>query len=169
LDTFGKRLRLGEVLLRHGTITRAQLDHALASQRKTRGPLGQILITLGFVDDPGMRQALAIQLDIPYLDLDRMTVDRSLSKFVNSNYAQRHTVVPVAVAGQMLTVCMDDPTQRTVIEDLNRSTEKVVTVVTASHESIRRALIRMYDDRVETRTKETLEVLSEERSAPSES
>jgi hypothetical protein len=65
LDTFGKRLRLGEVLLRHGTITRAQLDHALASQRKTRGPLGQILVTLGFVDDPGMRQALAIQLDIP--------------------------------------------------------------------------------------------------------
>jgi type II secretory ATPase GspE/PulE/Tfp pilus assembly ATPase PilB-like protein len=98
-----------------------------------------------------------------------MTVDRSLSKFINSNYAQRHTVVPVAVAGQMLTVCMDDPTQRTVIEDLNRSTEKVVTVVTASHESIRRALIRMYDDRVETRTAETLEVLSEERSAPSES
>ena len=52
LDTFGKRLRLGEVLLRHGTITREQLDHALATQRKTRGPLGQILITLGYVDDP---------------------------------------------------------------------------------------------------------------------
>ena len=98
-----------------------------------------------------MRQALAIQLDIPYLDLDRMTVDRSLNKFINSNYAQRHAVIPVAVAGQMLTVCMDDPTQRAVVEDLNRSTEKVVTVVTASHESIRRALIRMYEDRVETR------------------
>src|SRR4029077_15355020 len=54
-------------------------------------------------------------------------------------------------------------------EDLNRSTEKVVTVVTASHESIRRAVIRMYDDRVETRTGETLEGLSEEPSAPSES
>jgi len=169
LDTFGKRLRLGEVLLRHGTITSEQLDRALASQRKTRGPLGQILITLGYVDDPAMRQALAIQLDIPYLDLDRMAVDRSLNKFINSNYAQRHAVIPVAVAGQLLTVCMDDPTQRAVVEDLNRSTEKAVTVVTASHESIRRALIRMYEDRVETRASDSLELLSEERSAPSES
>ena len=164
LDTFGKRPRLGEVLLRHGTITREQLDHALATQKKAHGPLGQLLIKLGYLDDASMRQALAIQLDIPYLDLDRMTIDRSLSKIINRNYARRHSVVPLTVVGQMLTVCMDDPTQRAVVEDLNRSTGKVVTVVTASHESIRRALVRVYEDRVETRSSEPLEVLSEERS-----
>ena len=64
----------------------------------------------------------------------------------------------------MLTVCMDDPTQRWVIEELNRATEKIVTVVTASHESIRRALIRLFDDR-EDQPGENLEILTEE-SAP---
>jgi type IV pilus assembly protein PilB len=164
LDTFGKRPRLGEVLLRHGTITREQLDHALVTQKKAHGPLGQLLIKLGYLDDPSMRQALAIQLDIPYLDLDRITIDRSLSKTVNHNYARRHSVVPLTVVGQMLTVCMDDPTQRGVVEDLNRSTGKVVTVVTASHASIRRALVRVYEDRRETRSSEPLEVLFEEQS-----
>ena len=52
LDTFGKRPRLGDVLVRHGAITPQQLEHALASQKKTRGPLGQVLIKLGYVDDP---------------------------------------------------------------------------------------------------------------------
>ena len=116
-----------------------------------------------------MRQALAMQLGIPYLALDRMTVDRSLSRFINRNYARRHTVVPVAVAGQMLTICMDDPTQRGVVEELTRSTGKVITVVTASHESIGRALLRLYEERVEARPTETLELLSEEQNAPSKS
>jgi type IV pilus assembly protein PilB len=164
LDTFGKRPRLGEVLLRHGTITSEQLNQALAIQAKSPGPLGQLLIKLGCLDDASMRQALAIQLDIPYLDLDRMTIDRSLGKIINRNYARRHSVVPLTVVGQMLTVCMDDPTQRAVVDDLSQSTGKAVTVVTASLESIRRALVRVYEDRVETRSSQPLEVLSEERS-----
>ena len=163
LDTFGKRPRLGEVLLRHGTITREQLNHALATQTKSHAPLGQLLIKLGCLDDASMRQALAVQLDIPYLDLDRMTIDRSLGKIINRNYARRHSVVPLTIIGQMLTVCMDDPTQRGVVDDLSQSTGKVVTVVTASHESIRRALMRLYDDRAETRSSAPLEALSEER------
>jgi len=169
LDAFGKRERLGEVLLRNGTITRQQLEQALAVQKKGRRPLGQTLIDLGYVDDAGMRHALAMQLGIPFLALDRMTVDRSLSRFINRNYARRHTVVPVAVAGQMLTICMDDPTQRGVVEELTRSTGKVITVVTASHESIGRALLRLYEERVEARPTETLELLSEEQNAPSKS
>jgi len=52
LDAFGKRPRLGDVLVRHGAITPQQLEHALASQKKTHGPLGQVLIKLGYVDDP---------------------------------------------------------------------------------------------------------------------
>jgi type IV pilus assembly protein PilB len=159
---------LGEVLVRHGTITREQLNHALASQKRTRGSLGQILIKLGYVDDPGMRQALAVHLDIPYVDLDRMTLDRGLSKVINRTYARRHSLVPVAASGNTLTVCMDDPTQRAVVEDLTRSTGHVITVVTASHESIRRALTRIYEDRVKSQV-EALEIISEEESDPFES
>jgi type IV pilus assembly protein PilB len=163
LDRFRKRPQLGDVLVRHGSITREQLDHALATQKKTRGTLGQILIKLRYVDDPGVRQALAIQLDIPYIDLDRLSVDRTLCKIINATYARRHSILPVALAGQTLTICMDDPTQRGLVEDLARATEKAVTVVTASHESIRRAFSRLYDDRPETGAAETLEILSEEQ------
>jgi type IV pilus assembly protein PilB len=161
LDSSGKRLRLGDVLLRHGTISREQLERALASQRRTRRPLGAVLIELGYVDDAAVRQALANQLDIPYIELDRMSLDHSLSRIVNANYARRHNIVPIAVAGQMLTICMDDPTQRWVVEEVHRATEKIVTVVTASHESIRRALIRLFDNR-EDAGSESLEILAEE-------
>jgi type IV pilus assembly protein PilB len=162
LDMFGKRQRLGEVLVRQGTITRPQLEHALATQKRSRGSLGQILVKLRYVDEPTLRQALAEQLDIPYIDLDRVSLDRALSKIVNANYARRHNIVPVAVAGQTLTVCMDDPTQQVVIEELGRATERIISVVTASHEAIKRALIRLYDRSEPAAPAEDLEVIAEE-------
>ena len=162
LDTFGKRQRLGEVLVRQGTLTRQQLEHALAMQKGSRGSLGQILVKLRYVDEPTLRQALAQQLDIPYIDLDRMSLDRSLSRIVNANYARRHNIVPVAVSGQMLTVCMDDPTQQVVVEELGRATERIISVVTASHEAIKRALIRLFDRPEAIAATDNLEVIAEE-------
>ena len=162
LETFGKRQRLGDVLVRQGAITRQQLEHALATQKGSRGSLGQVLVKLRYVDEPTLRQALAQQLDIPYIDLDRVTLDRSLSRIVNANYARRHNIVPVAVSGQMLTLCMDDPTQRVVVEELGRATERIISVVTASHEAIKRALIRLFDRSETAAPTEDLEVIAEE-------
>jgi type IV pilus assembly protein PilB len=162
LDGHGKRQRLGSVLLRQGVITPQQLEQALMMQKRSRSSLGRTLIKLGFLDEAGLRQALARQLDIPYIDLDRVSLDRSLNKLVNATYARRHNIVPVAMGGQMLTLCMDDPTQRGVVEELSRATERTVSVVTASHEAIQRALIRLYDERVE-QADDALDIIADEQ------
>jgi type IV pilus assembly protein PilB len=141
-----KRFRLGEVLLRSGAITTEQLAHALAEQQKDAIPLGQLLVKLGYVNDDAVRQALGRQANVSFVDLDRMELDRSLARVVNSNYARRHALVPIAQVKQMLTICMDDPTSRAVIDDLKRSTGLTVTVVTASHDAIGRAQARLYDE-----------------------
>src|SRR5919201_5639350 len=146
LERSGKRPKLGEVLIRSRIITRQQLEHALTQQKQIGGPLGQILIKLGYATDQKLRQALCTQLDIPYLDLDQVTLDRELSRQVNQSYARRHWLLPVARVGHSLTVCMDDPTDQHAIEELARSTGLAVTVVTSSREAIRRAFARLYDE-----------------------
>jgi hypothetical protein len=45
LHRHGKRSRLGDVLIKAGRITAAQLEAALALQRKTPMPIGQVLIS----------------------------------------------------------------------------------------------------------------------------
>jgi type IV pilus assembly protein PilB len=140
------RYRLGEVLLRSGEITPEQLSRALAQQKQRHMPLGQLLIALGYVTDDTVRQALARQVNVSFVDLDRMEIDRSLARVINSNYARRNALVPVAQVKQTLTVCMDDPTNQAVIEDLTRSTGLTVTVLTASHDAIGRAQARLYEE-----------------------
>jgi type IV pilus assembly protein PilB len=140
-----KRPRLGEVLVRGGALTSDQLDHALEQQKKLKLPLGQVLVKLSYVTDDAMRQALALQLNIPFLDLDRLAIDKELAKVINPSYARRHMLVPVSVSGSTLTIAMDDPTHHSLVEELSRSTGLVVTVVTASRDAIQRAFNRLYD------------------------
>ena len=159
-----KRFRLGELLLRSGAITAEQLAHALAEQQKNRMALGELLIKLGYVTDDLVRQALGRQANVSFVDLDRMEIDRALARVVNSNYARRHALVPIAQVRQTLTVCMDDPTNRSVIEDLNRSTGLTVTVVTASHDAIGRAQARLYDSATPAAQVDRVDLLVEEAS-----
>ncbi len=56
------RSRLGEMLLRSKQITSAQLEFALALQRKRGGLLGEILVSLGWLDRHTLDVALAVQM-----------------------------------------------------------------------------------------------------------
>ncbi len=158
-----ERSRLGEILIADGLLTKTQLDHALDQQLTQKKPLGQILTKLHYVTDEVMRQALGRQLNVPYVDLENMLIDRELARIINRGYAKRHALVPVAKSGSILTVVMDDPTARSVVDDLGRLTHFTITVVTASSRSIQRAFRRLYD---ETTTQVTVIDSTEGRDEP---
>ena len=145
----GRRSKLGEILVENGAITMAQLEHALAEQAALKLPIGQVLIKLDYVTDETMRQALGLQLNVPYLDLENVMIDRSLARIINPTFARRHALLPVATVGRTLTVAMDDPTSSAVVQDLSRLTGFSVTLVTSSSRAIQRAFRRLYDDEPE--------------------
>ena len=146
VDSSPLRMPLGEVLLRDGAIDEKQLAYALTQQKQKPMPLGELLVRLGFVTDAKMRQALGRQLQISYIDLDRLSIDKTLTRTVNIHYARRHSLVPVSCTGDTLTVCIDDPTNRAVLDELARITGLVVTPVTSSRDAIARAFKRLYRD-----------------------
>jgi len=52
---------LGRVLVKMGLITREQLHEAFEVQHEKGGPLGQILLDLGHIDQKGLTFALAFR------------------------------------------------------------------------------------------------------------
>jgi type IV pilus assembly protein PilB len=138
---------IGEVLVRTGAISQEQLQDALRQQKHHPGlRLGRLLVKLGFISDDIMRQALSAQLNVPFVDLERMRIDPALGRVINQAYARRHCLLPVSSIGQSLTVCMDDPTDQTVVNELKRTTGFSITAVTASHDSIKMAFGRLYNE-----------------------
>jgi type IV pilus assembly protein PilB len=145
------KLPIGEVLVRSGAITQEQLQDALKQQKNgNKQRLGRLLVTLGFVTDETMRQALSMQLTIPFVDLERMRIDPALGRVINQAYARRHNLLPVSSIGRSLTVCMDDPTDQSVVTELTRLTGYSISVVTASHEAIKAAFSRLYNETLAT-------------------
>ena len=132
------------MLVKTGAITADQLEAALAEQHRTHRPIGQTLLALGFVTDETMRQALGAQLNVPYIDLDRVAIDRGLSDLVDREFAARHHLMPVARIGPTLTVAMDDPTASAVVADLARMTGLTINLVTSSSQAIAGAFERAY-------------------------
>lgn len=55
--------RLGDILLRRGLLDRYQLQCALARQRLSRLPLGEILVAEGFLRPDDLAAALAVQAE----------------------------------------------------------------------------------------------------------
>ncbi len=139
-----KRARLGEMLVRSERITPEQLETALARQKQVRQPLGRTLMSLGYLTEETMREALCAQLHINFFDLDRVNIDPALATLVSEKYAVRRRVVPLFRAERILVVAVDDPNDVAVIEDLQQLVRLRVEVVTSTTEKILRALKRLY-------------------------
>ena len=112
------RKKLGELLVERKMITPAQLENALKVQEGNGGLLGQILVSMGFVTEEAVAQALTSQYGFPYLPLRQYTIDEELIRLIPENVARQYCLVPLDRIGDTLTVAMADPLNSKAVEDI---------------------------------------------------
>src|SRR5438270_5933178 len=76
--------RLGDVLIRRGSLTREQLDAALAQHRQIGEPLGAVLLAAGLVTRPQLYLALAEVWGADMAFIDPEDVDPDLARLFPS-------------------------------------------------------------------------------------
>jgi type IV pilus assembly protein PilB len=138
-------LRLGETLLKSNLITHDQLERALAQQKVEGGRLGSILCKLGLVNEEDVARCLGEQYGIPYIDLDRQTIDPAVVRLIPATIVQKHLVIPVAKTGNTLTMAMVDPTNVFAVDDIKFMTGAKIELTVATESAVRRAIDRLYD------------------------
>ena len=113
-----------------------------------------------------MRQALCKHLNIPFIDLDKFTLEPSLRKLVNKSYAKNNRVVPISSLGNTITLAMEDPTNTDVVKELRSSTGLTITVVTSTSSKIRHAFAKLYGEELigEPEADQGHELISDEES-----
>jgi hypothetical protein len=138
--------RLGDYLVGAGVITQVQLDRALQEQTSWGGRLGQNLLTLGFIDERRLATAVARQLGLPAVDLDRATLPAEVSKLLPLEIAERYGLMPLGARpreGRLLVACFD-PTDQGAIAAAARSSGMTPEVHVATAGAIDRAIRRYY-------------------------
>jgi type IV pilus assembly protein PilB len=128
-----------------GIISQAQLDHALAVQKKERGSrLGRLLIDLGYATEVQICEAVAEQLQIPAADLVAVDVPNDVLALVPKELAAKHACLPWFVEGRELYLIMADPTNVMAADAIAFHTGKRVKPVVAPESEILLAQQRFY-------------------------
>jgi type IV pilus assembly protein PilB len=138
--------RLGDLLVEAGAITSAQLERALKEQLAWGGRLGQILLSLGFTDEVRIATAIARQLGLPAVDLDRAQLPAQVTQLLPLELAERYGLMPLGarpVEGRLLVACFD-PTDAGAQAAAAKASGLVPLVHVATASSIDRAIRRHY-------------------------
>ncbi len=154
-------MRLGEALVEEGTITEAQLEAALETQRQYKSSgrhLGQILVQSGIVTPKQLNVALAHKLAIPFVSIAEFNIDPHLITRVPPEIAQHYKVLPLASLNGTLAVAMINPFDQAAIDALRFNSKMNIEVVMAPTDEISEALNRHYSSYEEMEALEDLKL-----------
>ena len=143
-----KYLRLGELLIKEGLLTEAQLEKAINAQRQEGGRLGEVLIKLKLVKEEEVVLVLGKQLGIPYFTLGtgmlKPASDQGLESLLPQDVALKNSVIPLSRTLNSLTVAMFDPLDLILIDNLKKITGCEINPVIATKSDIQKATELFY-------------------------
>lgn len=132
--------KLGDILEDCQVVSHAQVQAALAEQRRTGKLFGEALIDLGFVSEDDLGWALSAQLNMPYIDLTMDMVDRAVVQSLEPEMMRKYKVLPLVRVGDALTVAVADPTNREAIRAIEQATRLTLQVSIASPRRVNRII-----------------------------
>lgn len=137
---------LGEILVERRLVSKEQLAEALARQEETKEPLGQILIQLGFLDEPQLRMVLSEQLGVSFLSADQLKprMDQRLKECIPTDFALANLVLPLDRSGQVLKVAVAKVPDLIFLDNLRKITGSDIVTVLSTESELRRAIEAYY-------------------------
>lgn len=141
--------RLGDVLLAAGLVSAAEIEEALAVQRRTGQRLGEVLVQLGRLTDVDIAETLGQQLGLPFL-YGTLPVDEEVARLVPEATCRRLLAIPLRREGLSVKVAMADPLDMLAMNELSLATRAEVLPVVATPADIRRAINQVFRQRTET-------------------
>ena len=144
---FGRRVRIGDLLLSQGLITEQQLETALEEQKVRKTKLGETLFALGYISHQDFADVLSKQLGIDSVDLHTEGLQDAAIGLVSEDIMKKYELVPFAIDednSNVLKVAMADPMFLPAIDDVSLITNMEVKPYFAPSAQIAIQLDRMF-------------------------
>jgi type IV pilus assembly protein PilB len=139
------RKKLGTMLIESGAITEQSLRVALNEQKRWGGTLGRTLIEMKLVSEAELVRVLALQLNIPTIDLEALTeIPQAVLDLVPGELAEQNALLPFAQPMKFLDVAMADPSNEGIVDELRIRTKLNIRPYIAGPRMIERAIAKYY-------------------------
>ncbi|WP_321326521.1 GspE/PulE family protein [Thiomicrorhabdus sp.] len=113
-------MRLGERLVNEGYITPDQLSIALTEHKRNGQKLGEILVSLGFVNVEVVREAVGSFVGYASMSLKEVVPDPKSLSLISETFAHNYQLMPISIKDNILKVAMSNPGDILVLDKLRR-------------------------------------------------
>ncbi|MFN8009156.1 MAG: hypothetical protein U0V70_19445 [Terriglobia bacterium] len=140
------RIKLGHILLEMGTITKEQLDHAIAEQQRGQDEkIGRLLIALEFVRERDITLALSRQFNLPVITVSNQKINPMVLNMVPIEIIRNSKFFPLEYdsINKRLVLVTFDPSDVSTMINL-RSILDCEIAIYLSDESVVRGMIDQY-------------------------
>ncbi|MFA6281167.1 MAG: GspE/PulE family protein [Candidatus Omnitrophota bacterium] len=143
MPTKDERL-IGKILTEEKTITPAELETAIAAQKKTGEFICTTLVKLGVSSQDKIFTALSKQLGIPYVTIKDKTINPSIIQKVPAKFASHYKIIPIEFKNNRITIAMTNPLDVRTLDDIRLLLEFDVIEALAFEMEIEEAIRKYY-------------------------
>ncbi len=140
--------QLGRVLIKMGLLRRSQVEEALDIQKERRGPVGTILVELGYINEEDLSIALAAQIGMGMIDLAKLDIGEDVVAMMSSQMVNTYRVVPYEYNAERneLLLAMDNPDNFLATDDLQTLLGLRVKAALCGAQDLQNAIDRYYPE-----------------------
>ncbi|MFC1658454.1 GspE/PulE family protein [Candidatus Omnitrophota bacterium] len=128
--------KLGEILQKRFSISRAQWQECLKEQEKTGLSLVRIITEKGLANEENLLECLSQQLKIPYVKISAEDIDSRLIKSIPAKFVTHYNFVPIQKQGNTLKIAINDPLDVLLLDEIKLFLKQEVSPVIASRRDI---------------------------------
>ncbi len=139
-----EKVRLGDLLVQQKLISQDQLKFALEQQKRSGRKLGRVLVDNAFVTEENISEALAKQLNIPYINLKYYHINLEQVRLLPENQARRFRAIVLEERNGMLLVGMADPTDLFAFDEIARIVKRDIDVAVVTEGQLLESIDRGY-------------------------
>lgn len=139
-----KAEQLGTVLIKHGFLTQAKLNDALAEQKRTGRMLGRVLIDNNYVTEEHIARVVAEQQGFTFVDLRRFEVNPDVVKVITEVQARRFKAIMLEDREDSYLVGFADPSNLRAQDELAALVGRPIYVAVITNDQFSKTADRIY-------------------------
>jgi len=162
------RMKVGDILVNAGLVTKEQLDMALSHQENDRKKkIGRLLIDEGVITEGQLLMTLAFKFRMPFIDLETVVPTREVLACLPIDIVYAFQVLPLEEDGKRIVVATSEPTDYSIPDSLRFYIKLRIELAIATSAQIGRAILKYYP-KEESRLEDFVDGMSEDHPVPDE-
>lgn len=136
--------KLATILVESGLVTKEQLHEAEELKSRMGLPLSSALVYLGYIGQKDLAKKIAEQIDLPFIDFDKLVPDKNAISVLSEDIVRKYTVFPIKLDNDEILIAMTNPRDIIAIEEIRSQTGLKVKPAVAIKEEIDTAIDTYY-------------------------